>query len=302
MRRSRNLARAASLLLLLLPSVLPARDLGVAGHLPLPVLDLQRFAGPWHLAAWLPVDFQRKCVREARVEYRAGAGEGFDAHQSCLDEDGRRIGEDAEVVPVPGAPGSLQVRAVAPRWRAWVPFGWTRRWVLAVDPEYQWALVGAPDRDRLWILSRQPRVDRLLLASLVGKAQELGYPVAELVFDAGAPGSEARSVPHALVASTNEPFWQARVDGTGLVLTGPDLPQPRRLQLASRTDALVPGVQAIVARDAQGTVVLRVATGQCQDRMSGAWYPLRAALAVDGAEEVPGCARPAAMPAPGEPR
>src|SRR5690606_41514652 len=99
------------------------------------------------------------------------------------------------------------------RGRGWVPFGGTGRWGRAVEPEYQWALVGAPDRDRLWILSRQPRVDRLLLASLVGKAQELGYPVAELVFDAGAPGSEARSVPQALVDSTNEPFWQARVDG-----------------------------------------------------------------------------------------
>src|SRR5690606_26997108 len=167
-------ARAAWLFLLLVPLSVGARERAKANHLPLPVMDLGRFAGQWHHVAWLPVDLQRKCVRDSRVSL-ARVEEGFELRRSCVDSDGKLLEETADAVSVPGAPGSLQVRS-APRWRAWIPMGWSRRWVLAVDPSYQWALVGAPDQDHLWVLARQPHMDRTLLASLVERAQAMGYP------------------------------------------------------------------------------------------------------------------------------
>ncbi|ADV27278.1 Lipocalin family protein [Pseudoxanthomonas suwonensis 11-1] len=293
-------ARAAWLFLLLVPLSVGARERAQANHLPLPVMDLGRFAGQWHHVAWLPVDLQRKCVRDSRVSL-ARVEEGFELRRSCVDSDGKLLEETADAVSVPGAPGSLQVRS-APRWRAWIPMGWSRRWVLAVDPSYQWALVGAPDQDHLWVLARQPHMDRTLLASLVERAQAMGYPVDELVFEPGAHGGEARRIPSTLVASTNEPFWQAKVEGAVVQLSGPALETPRRLPLVVREDSLVPGVQRIVARDAQGELVLRVAADPCQDSMSGAWFPLQASLSVDGQAAVAGCARPADLPAPVEPR
>lgn len=308
MTRVSTVLRAAWLLLLLLPVGALARDRPAAEHLPLPVLDLERYAGTWHHIAWLPEDFQRKCVRESRVEYVPRRDGAFDVHRRCVDADGLVVEETAEAVPVPGAPGSLQMRA-APRWRAWMPIGWKRRWVVAVDPAYQWAVVGSPDQDLLWIVSREPQMAPELLASLVEQARGMGYPMDELVLApgaqvAGAAGTGA-GVPEDLVVSTNEPFWQARVEGGVLQLSGPELAQPRRMQVdveaPDRRQAATAG-RRVRARDGHGEVVLEVTAQPCQDSMSGAWFPLAATLSVEGAGAVAGCARPAAMPPPGEVR
>src|SRR5690606_34938999 len=290
---------AAWLLMLLSPLGAQARDLGSSQHLPLPVMDLERYAGTWHHLAWLPEDFQKKCVRDSQVDYRPRRDGGFDVHRSCVDADGRRREEAAEAVPVPGAPGSLQMRS-APRWRAGMPVGWKRRWVVAVDPGYQWALVGAPDRDRLWVIAREPRMEPSLLGALVAQARDMGYPVDELVF---APDARATAAawPAAFVASTNEPFWQATVDGHTLRLAGPELEQPRVLQrVEGAGDHTGGSARTVLARDAQGQVQMEIEVAPCQDSMSGAWFPLRARIAIDGDAAVAGCARPASMPAPGE--
>jgi len=50
-----------------------------------------------------------------------------------------------------------------------------------VDPEYQQAIVGAPSRKYLWILSRQPQMDPLLLDGLLEKVRSLGYDPNRLI-------------------------------------------------------------------------------------------------------------------------
>jgi apolipoprotein D and lipocalin family protein len=42
-------------------------------------------------------------------------------------------------------------------------------------------LYGAPSRKYLWILSRQPQMDPLLLAGLLGKVRSLGYDPNRLI-------------------------------------------------------------------------------------------------------------------------
>jgi len=32
-------------------------------------------------------------------------------------------------------------------------------WVIGLDPEYRWALMGTPSRRRLWLIARDPRID-----------------------------------------------------------------------------------------------------------------------------------------------
>ena len=75
--------------------------------------------------------------------------------------------------------GQLQVRFV-PDWLSWVPLVWADYWVLALDPDYQWALVGEPDRKYLWILSRLPEMDRARFEQLKEKAETMGYDLGPL--------------------------------------------------------------------------------------------------------------------------
>jgi lipocalin len=53
--------------------------------------------------------------------------------------------------------------------------------VLSLDDSYQHALVAGPDRDYLWILSRDPTLDAPTYAALISQARELEFPVDELV-------------------------------------------------------------------------------------------------------------------------
>ncbi len=53
--------------------------------------------------------------------------------------------------------------------------------VLALDPDYQHALVAGPDRDYLWILSRQPTMPAATYSAYLDRAQALDFPVDELI-------------------------------------------------------------------------------------------------------------------------
>jgi uncharacterized membrane protein len=101
----------------------------------------------------------------------------------------------------------------------------------------------------------------------------------------------------AFILSTNEPFWNARVDGDVLVLRGLD--GERRLAITVN-QALLDG-RHVMAQDDAGQVEIRIAPMLCQDSMSGATFPYTGRLTFDGAAPIPGCARPASDPPPGEP-
>lgn len=108
---------------------------------------------------------------------------------------------------------------------------------------------------------------------------------------------EAAVAGEGLLVSTNEPFWQVRVELKRVVLDGVDA--PRRL-LVPVAAASIDRAWHVVARDGAGSVELDVSDQPCQDTMSGANFPYSAVLAVDGGVPVNGCARPASMPMPGE--
>lgn len=144
-----------------------------------PALDMGRYAGQWHEIAHLPVSFQKKCVGDITATYSLRGDGRISVHNVCRIDDGTRIAADGVARPVEGHPGQLQVRFV-PDWLAWAPLVWADYWVIALDPDYQWALVGDPDRKYLWILSRSPSMDRALFAQIKARAEAVGYDLAPL--------------------------------------------------------------------------------------------------------------------------
>lgn len=48
--------------------------------------------------------------------------------------------------------------------------------------QYQYALVAGPDRGYLWILARSPELDQDILSALVSKAEQLDFPIDELIY------------------------------------------------------------------------------------------------------------------------
>ncbi len=111
------------------------------------------------------------------------------------------------------------------------------------------------------------------------------------VLDSGAPVAED------FVLSTNEPFWNARVEGAVVVLKG--LEGERRLAV-TRNQALFDG-RLVMARDDVGALEIRITPWACRDSMAGADFPYTGRLTFEGADPIAGCARPASDPPPGEP-
>lgn len=142
-------------------------------------LDIDRYAGQWHEIAHLPVSFQKKCVGDITATYSLRSEARITVLNACRVEDGSRTQAEGVARPVPGAPGELQVR-FAPEWLSWLPLVWADYWVIALDPDYQWAVIGEPDRRYLWILSRSPSMSRSRFEALKARAQAMGYDLSAL--------------------------------------------------------------------------------------------------------------------------
>lgn len=137
-------------------------------------VDLERYAGKWYEIAAIPNMFQKGCTRTiARYELRDdGKLEvinscrkgGLDEEPSFSDGVARVVDEETNA--------KLRVRFF---WPLSVPY-----WIIDLDPDYQWAVVGTPDHDNLWIISRKPTMSEELYQRLVERCAEQGYDVSEL--------------------------------------------------------------------------------------------------------------------------
>lgn len=177
-------ARVMPFLLLLLASLAFATPV-VAATLPNePVrsLDLNRYAGQWHEIARLPMYFERRCLEGVTAIYTPNADGTIRVQNTCRTRKGQMAITGVARIK-DGQPGALEVR-FAPGWLSWLPVSWADYWVIEVDPDYQWAVIGSPGRKHLWILARDTSMDRNLLQNLKEHSRQRGYDVGQLMITA----------------------------------------------------------------------------------------------------------------------
>lgn len=138
-------------------------------------VDLDRYLGRWYEIASLPQFFQRGCVATKALYSRREDGK-IRVENECRDETLggplRRAEGVAWRADESGDAGKLKVQFF------W-PFS-GHYWVVALDPDYQWAMVGHPERKYLWILARTTSLDDAVYESLVQRAESMGYDVSRL--------------------------------------------------------------------------------------------------------------------------
>ena len=144
-------------------------------------VDLSRYAGTWYEIARLPMWFQRHCV-DSKAMYSTRPDGAVRVHNECVTNSGGV--EQAEgVATVVDVKTNARLTVVFDNWFARL-FGSSRQgnyWILDLDPEYQTAMVGTPDRRFLWILSRTPLLDEATYRRLVERGRQMGYPVSDLI-------------------------------------------------------------------------------------------------------------------------
>lgn len=147
---------------------------------PVPDLDLQRYAGVWHEIARLPNRFEDQCTSDITATYTPLEDGRIRVVNACREDDGRINAVEGQARQAGALPSQLEVR-FAPKWLSFLPFVWADYWVIALGEDYQWALVGEPDRKYLWILSREEQLDAETFEGIKTRARDLGYDLAELV-------------------------------------------------------------------------------------------------------------------------
>ena len=158
------------------PATLPAALPAGSPNQPVETLALSRYLGQWHEVARLPMFFQRKCVSDTTATYGRREDGRLTVRNACRKSNGQIMDVEGVARTTPTA-GALEVQ-FAPEW---LPFGWADYWVIDLDPDYQWAVVGGPSRGALWILSRSPTMDPALLERLRQRAEARGYRLDKLL-------------------------------------------------------------------------------------------------------------------------
>ncbi|MNG96961.1 Outer membrane lipoprotein Blc precursor [compost metagenome] len=145
-------------------------------------VDLQRYQGTWYELARLPMFFQRNCV-QSEAHYGLRADGGIDVNNRCKEQDGQwNEAKGIAQAQQPGKTDKLWVRF--DNWFSRLAPGLTKGeyWVLYHDPDYRVALVGHPNREYLWLLSRTETVSTETRDRLLAIAREQGYDTSALIW------------------------------------------------------------------------------------------------------------------------
>lgn len=148
--------------------------LGGCGALydPLDVVDnveLGRYTGRWYEIARYPNSFERDCVG-ATADYALRADGRIRVLNTCLegslDGNARTIEGVARVVD-----RSTNAKLAV---TFFPPFE-GNYWILELGNEYEYAVVGEPSRSYLWILAREPVLDKDVFEDILSRLPDRGY-------------------------------------------------------------------------------------------------------------------------------
>jgi apolipoprotein D and lipocalin family protein len=136
-------------------------------------VDLQRYAGKWYEVARIPNRFQKKCSRDVSAEY-SFEGDAIKVHNLCVNTAGRTT----------GITGKAKVVDQQSNAKLKVTFFWPfygDYWILGLDPDYRWALVGTPNHKYLWVLSRTKTLPQVDMDQARRIAEQNGFLISNLV-------------------------------------------------------------------------------------------------------------------------
>jgi apolipoprotein D and lipocalin family protein len=142
-------------------------------------VDLERYVGLWYEIAKIPNRFQKKCAGGTTAYYSIRDDGNIDVVNRCLDakdEIVRAVG--LAKVEDPRSNARLKVSFVNV---LGVRLFWGDYWIIGLDENYEYAVVGHPKRDYGWILARTPALSMDTLEQIHGLLREQGYSPEDFV-------------------------------------------------------------------------------------------------------------------------
>jgi apolipoprotein D and lipocalin family protein len=137
-------------------------------------VDLSRYVGRWYEIARLPNRFEKKCADSVTATYTLGRGGNIEVVNRCRKSSGEYT----------TAKGKAKIVDKKTNAKLKVTFFWPfygDYWILDLGANYEYAVVGDPSREYLWILSRTPWLDEGLYQRLLANMSRRGFKTETIV-------------------------------------------------------------------------------------------------------------------------
>lgn len=146
------------------------------GIKPVKNFDVVRYLGKWYEIARLDHSFERD-LNNIFAQYSLTEDGGIKVLNSGLNKYTGQLEQAEGKAYFTGKSdiGSLKVSFFGPFYGGYH--------IIELDHNaYQYAMVAGPDRDYLWILARNPKLEPAILKKLINKAKGLNFKVDKLIF------------------------------------------------------------------------------------------------------------------------
>lgn len=138
-----------------------------------PTLDIRRFMGRWYEIARYEHRFEKGMTHVSATYTLSGNGKIEVLNEGLKEGKHKQIKGRAKQ-PNPQDPGKLKV--------SFFLWFYSDYYVLYIDPEYHYLLVGSSSDKYLWIMSREKSLAKETLDQLIDKLRVRGYDTDKLLF------------------------------------------------------------------------------------------------------------------------
>ncbi len=146
-------------------------------------VDLSRFQGKWYEIARLPRTTQSDC-HGTTAFYTQNPDGTLSLVNQC------NVGGPAGPLNTVSMTATVPDKAEQAKLALSVGGFSGDYWILEVGPTYEYAVVGHPSRDYLWILSRTPTLDAPTMQGVLSRAQSQHFDTSRLEYTPQPPASE----------------------------------------------------------------------------------------------------------------
>jgi apolipoprotein D and lipocalin family protein len=143
-------------------------------------VDLQRYSGLWYEIAKIPNSFQDECAYGTTAEYIINEDGEIKVINKCYEEDGNLdVAYGVANIVDKKTKAKLEVSFVS--FLGIRPF-WGDYWIIGLDEEYKYAVIGHPEKKYGWILSRTPSLAKDTLDKINDLLIQQGYNLENFEF------------------------------------------------------------------------------------------------------------------------
>jgi apolipoprotein D and lipocalin family protein len=136
-------------------------------------VNLQKYTGLWYEIAKIPNSFQKQCVANTTAQYSLNDDGTIKVINSCQEDDGEMDSAEGLAKVVNARTNSkLEVSFVS---ILGFHLFWGDYWIIGLDDDYSYAVVGTPNRKYGWILSRTKQMADEKLSAAYDILKRNGY-------------------------------------------------------------------------------------------------------------------------------